>query len=125
MSSIQGDFDFVGLPPADYRLEGEAAGFRLALDHITSNAGLTAEAPMRLKVGNLTESIAAPAGQEPLQRSDGIPEPPLNSRNIAGLLSPQPGVTHFAGINGTPRPVHVTPDGVDNIPLTFQLAARG
>lgn len=126
IANASGEFSFSGLPPGTYRLEAEAPGFKkLTIERVTAAVGVTAEVPVRLEVGEVTQSVTVAAGQEALQTADAtlgntldgnrIEELPLNARNIVGLLSLQPGVTRFGEVNGARRDeANVTLDGVDN-----------
>jgi hypothetical protein len=121
-----GAFSFVGLPPAVYQAEFEAAGFKkLTTEHVIATVNETAEIPVQLEVGAVTESVSVTAAAEPLRISDAtlgnafesrrIEQLPLNARNLILLLSLQPGVTRTGEVNGARRDqANVTLDGVDN-----------
>jgi len=121
-----GEFSFPGLPPATYHLDAAAAGFKkLTIERVIAAVGVTTEVPVRLEVGEVTQTVAVSGAQEALQTADAtlgntlegrrIEELPLNARNIVGLLSLQPGVTRFGEVNGARRDQsNVTLDGVDN-----------
>jgi len=126
LTGESGEFSFPGLPPAAYRLDVEAQGFeKLTVERVTAAVNLTTEVPVRLEVGDVTQTVAVTGKQEPLQTADAtlgntlegkrIEELPLNARNIVGLLSLQPGVTRFGEVNGGRRDqADVTLDGADN-----------
>jgi hypothetical protein len=126
-----GEFSFTGLPPATYRLDAEAAGFKkLTIERVTAVVDVTIEVPVHLEVGDLAQVVTVASSQEALETAsatlgnpfDGnrIEELPLNARNIIGLLSLQPGVTRFGEVNGARRDqANVTLDGADN---NYQLS---
>jgi hypothetical protein len=131
MTDGSGEFSFAGVPPAIYRLDAEAPGFKkLTMEHVTATVSVTNEVPLRLELGDVTQSVTVASGQEALQTADAtlgnafdgrrIEELPLNARNILGLLSLQPGVTRFGEVNGSRRDqANVTLDGADN---NYQLS---
>jgi hypothetical protein len=50
-----GEFSFVGLPPATYRLDAEAPGFKkLTIEHVIAAVDSRVEVPVRLEVGETT-----------------------------------------------------------------------
>jgi len=111
-----GEFSFVGLPPATYRLDAEAPGFKkLTIEHVIAAVDSRVEVPVRLEVGEMTQTVVVSAGQEALDAADAtlgnvlegsrINQLPLNARNTVGLLSLQPGVTQFGKVNGARRNV--------------------
>src|SRR5207253_10534281 len=97
------------------------------------------ELDVRLEVGNVTETVNITSGAEaPINTSDAtigntftnkhISQLPLEARNVAGLLSLQPGVTFFGNLDpqgattdyrngsvngGKSDQANVTLDGVD------------
>lgn len=126
ITNESGEFSFPGLPPATYHLDAAAAGFKkLTIETVIAGVNVTTEVPVRLEVGEVTQTVLVAAGQEALQTADAtlgntldgnrIEELPLNARNIVGLLSLQPGVTRFGEVDGARRDQsNVTLDGVDN-----------
>jgi hypothetical protein len=64
-----GEFFFVGLPPATYRLDAEAAGFRkLVIENVTSTVNITTEVPARLEVGEVTQSVTVTSDRNRCKR---------------------------------------------------------
>ncbi|HEV2802964.1 MAG TPA: TonB-dependent receptor [Pyrinomonadaceae bacterium] len=121
-----GGYTFPLIPPGNYRLEAEAAGFKKAV--ITSVNALVdtpLDLPIKLEVGAITETVDVSASVEsPINTTDAtlgnafesrrIEELPLNARNIVNLLSLQPGVTPQGEVNGGRRDqANITLDGVD------------
>jgi Carboxypeptidase regulatory-like domain len=59
-----GEFAFVGLPPAAYRLDCEAPGFRkLTIERVTAAVDSTADVPLHLEVGEVTQTVTVSSGQ--------------------------------------------------------------
>lgn len=113
-SNPKGNFEFAALPPGDYQLEATAANFK---PYSLSNLTLTIRTPRDLIVrlelpGGLTAvEISATANELNARDAsignsmtgDRIVQLPLEGRNLAALLSLQPGVTFLRDTNTTFR----------------------
>jgi len=126
-TSDSGVYAFEQLPPGPYRVDVEATGFKKAI--ITDVQALVAkptEVNVQLEVGAVTESVtvAATANEVLLNNQDAslgnnfvtkqIGQLPLEARNVASLLTLQPGVTKEGAVTGSRADqANVTLDGVD------------
>jgi hypothetical protein len=126
-SNDSGQFVFDLIPPGTYRLEAEARGFKKAV--MTDMRALIAkptEVNVQLEVGAVTESVTVAANNNEvlLNTQDAslgnnfvgqqIGQLPLEGRNVASLLTLQPGVTRDGSVNGARADqANVTLDGVD------------
>jgi hypothetical protein len=64
IANASGEFSFAGLRPAAYRLEAEAPGFKkLTIERVIAPVNVTTEVPVRLEVGEVTQTVTVPAGQ--------------------------------------------------------------
>jgi len=122
-----GVFVFELVPPGPYRVDVEAAGFKKAIiTNIQALVAKSTEVPVQLEIGAVTESItiAATANEVALNTQDGslgnnfvsqqIGQLPLEARNVAALLTLQPGVTREGAVTGSRADqANVTLDGVD------------
>jgi hypothetical protein len=137
-TSGDGGYAFELIQPGSYRLEAEAAGFKKGV--VTDVRALVAKATeinVALEVGAVTESVtvSAGAGEVLLNRQDAtlgnnfvsqqIQQLPLEARNVASLLTLQPGVTRSGYVAGARSDqANVTLDGVDiNEQQTNQIGA--
>jgi len=126
-TSDNGTFIFDFIQPGGYRIEVEAQGFKKGV--VTEIHALVAKATavdIQLEIGNVAESVtvAAGAGEVLINRDDAtlgnnfvneqITQLPLEARNVAGLLTLQPGVTRSGYVAGARADQsNVTLDGVD------------
>jgi len=126
-TSDSGIFVFEQVPPGPYRVDVEASGFKKGV--ITNVQALVAKATevnVQLEVGSVTESVtvAATGGEVLLNNQDAslgnnfvskqIGQLPLEARNVASLLTLQPGVTKEGNVTGSRADqANVTLDGVD------------
>jgi hypothetical protein len=106
-TDANGLYSFTLLPPAVYRLEVEAQGFKhYRQDEIALGAGQTAEQTVILVVGALTENIEV-SSQAPLLNAENanissdvsarqVAELPLNLRNVIGLATLSSSVSNAA-----------------------------
>src|ERR1051325_331425 len=121
-----GGYAFTSIPPGTYRLEVEAKGFKKAsISELHAQIDTPGTQDVQLEVGNISETVSIVAGAEtPINTSDAtlgntyesrrIIELPLNSNNVVGLLSLQPGVTRSGYVNGgRADQSNITLDGVD------------
>ncbi|MEP6911436.1 MAG: TonB-dependent receptor [bacterium] len=140
VTSTQGGYVFTAVPPGTYTVQAEAQGFKKAIvSNVKAQVSTPAELNVQLEVGNVTETVNIASGTEaPLNTSDAtignaftnkhISQLPLEARNVAGLLSLQPGVTFFGNVDpqgattdyrngsvngGKSDQANVTLDGVD------------
>src|ERR1041384_5668740 len=118
-------FDFVQV--GDYRLEVEAKGFKKALvNDIHALGANAATADVQLEIGNVSESVTVSSAPEEVlvNRDDAtlgnnfinkqITQLPLEAKNVAALLTLQPGVTREGYVSGARSDQsNVTLDGVD------------
>ena len=122
-----GVYNFDLIPPGEYRLEVEAAGFKKAIvPDVRALVAKATEINVTLEVGNIAESVtvSASSAEELLNTRDAtignnfisqqILQLPLESRNVVELLSLQPGVTPKGYVTGSRADqANVTLDGVD------------
>jgi hypothetical protein len=122
-----GVFLFDLLPPGEYRVEVEAAGFRKSVvESAKALIGKTTEISIRLEIGQVSQvvevSISAQANQINTQdaslgnvmETTQISQLPLEGRNLVDLLSLQPGSTREGYVTGSRADQsNVTLDGVD------------
>lgn len=126
-TSDNGTYGFELIPPGDYRIEVEAKGFKKGV--VTEVHALVAKptaVDVQLEIGNISESvtIAAGSGELLVNRDDAtlgnnfvsqqISQLPLESRNVLGLLTLQPGVSPSGYVTGARSDQsNITLDGVD------------
>ena len=121
-----GAYVFTAVPPGTYRLEVEAGNFKKAVvSEVHAQIDTPGTFDVKLEVGNVAETVSVVAGGDaPINTSDAtlgntfesrrITELPLNSNNVVGLLSLQPGVTRTGYVNGgRSDQANITLDGVD------------
>ena len=137
-SDAAGRYTFAQIPPGDYRINGQAAGFT---DVVINNVRLLVNTPATInvefaKVGAVAETVLVSAEAVQVNTTDAslghafgtrpILELPFEARNVAQLLSLQPGVTFIGntdtlandGRNGSVAggrsdQANVTLDGID------------
>ena len=126
-TSESGIYVFELVTPGPYRVDVEATGFKKKI--VTDIQALVAkptEVNVQLEIGAVTESVtvAATANEVLLNTQDAslgnnfvtkqIGELPLEARNVAALLTLQPGVTREGSVTGSRADqANVTLDGVD------------
>jgi len=126
-TSESGIYVFELVPPGPYRVDVEATGFKKKI--ITNIQALVAkptEVNVQLEIGAVTETVtvAATANEVLLNTQDAslgnnfvsqqIGQLPLEARNVAALLTLQPGVTKEGAVTGSRADqANVTLDGVD------------
>ena len=105
-SNDSGLYQFLDVPPGDYKLEANAKGFApFIVSKVTLLVKLPSTLHIQLQVGTETTSVTV-EGEAPLiNRSDAslgnaveqdqIQELPIADRNVVNLLSLQPGVTYL------------------------------
>jgi hypothetical protein len=137
-SGAAGRYTFAQVPPGDYQIHGQAAGFA---DVVVNDVRLLVNTPATLnvkfeKLGVIAETISVSAEATQVNTTDAsignafgtrpILELPFEGRNVAQLLSLQPGVTSVGntdtlandGRNGSvggsrSDQANVTLDGID------------
>src|SRR5438445_9271461 len=127
VSTDAGLYIFDLLPPADYRIEIEAAGFRRSVvDNAKALIGKQTEVNVRLDIGAVSQTVEVSiSAQNALINtqdaslgnvfdSQQITQLPLEGRNLVDLLSLQPGATQEGYVTGSRADQsNVTLDGVD------------
>jgi hypothetical protein len=105
-SNAAGLYQFLEVPPGDYRLEATAAGFATFLaSKITLVVKTPSTIPIRFQVAGVATSVTV-EGEAPLInrtdatlgnviQGDQIAELPIADRNVGYLLSLQPGVSYM------------------------------
>jgi len=126
-TSESGVYVFELVPPGLYRVDVEVAGFKKGI--VTNIQALVAkptEVNIQLEIGAVTESVTVEAsGNEVLINNQDaslgnnfvtkqIGQLPLEARNVAALLTLQPGVTREGSVTGSRADqANVTLDGID------------
>ena len=126
-SNESGQFSFESIQPGTYHLELEAKGFKkAAVSDVRALVSKPTDVSVQLEIGAVTETVSVTAGANEaiINTQDAslgnnfvsqqIIQLPLNARNVANLLSLQPGVTpqgYVAG--GRSDQANLTLDGVD------------
>ena len=120
-----GGYHFNQLQPGRYRVKAEVRGFKTA---VAENVNLLVDTPMvldlKLEVGGIAETITVEASAIRLNTSDAtlgsafestqVIQLPLESRNVAGLLSLQAAVTPDGYVSGARSDQsNLTLDGID------------
>ena len=127
ISNESGQFAFEAIQPGLYQLEFEAKGFKKSvLTEVRALVSKPTEVDVQLEVGNVNESVSITvgAGEAIVNKQDAslgnnfvaqqIIQLPLNARNVASLVSLQPGVTPSGYVAGSRADqANLTLDGVD------------
>lgn len=122
-----GVFSFAAVPPGNYNLTVEAAGFKkYARSEIVASVDLTTEITAQLEIGSVNETITVTStdAEQLINTQDAtvgnnfkpqqITQLPTDLRQINNLLSLQPGVTREGYVNGgRSDQANITLDGVD------------
>jgi hypothetical protein len=106
-SNGAGLYQFLDVPPGDYRLEASASGFAAVVSKVTLVVKTPATVNIKFQVAGVETSVTV-EGQTPLiNRTDAslgntieenqIGELPIADRNVVQLLSLQPGVAYLSG----------------------------
>src|SRR5438067_5206577 len=107
----EGNYFFSLVPPGSYTIQTETKGFKKAVvSDVHALVNTPTDQNVQLEVGNVSETININASSEaPINTSDAtvgntftehqILQLPLEARNVAGLLSLQPGVTFFGNVD--------------------------
>lgn len=111
VTNEEGGYSFVAVPPDTYRVEAEARGFKRGVTtDVRALVNTSTDVNIGLEVGDISEQVAVSARAEaPLNTTDAtigntfaerqILQLPLEARNVAGLLSLQPGVTFIGNVD--------------------------
>lgn len=106
-----GVYAFTAIPPDTYALEVSTEGFKkVVLNDVRAPVNTPTDVNVQLEPGNISEIIEVSAANEaPLNTTDAtigntfterqILQLPLDARNVAGLLSLQPGVTYIGNVD--------------------------
>ena len=112
-SSSGGTYQFVNLPPAQYRVEAEKAGFkRITREPVVIETQTTSKIDLALQVGDVTQTVEVTA-QTPLIQAENsslgqviderkTTELPLNGRNPLNLVALVPSVVPQGGSMSNP-----------------------
>lgn len=127
ITNNNGSFSFISITPGTYTLEAESKGFKKTnLSAFQALVDKTTELNIALEVGQVTEIVTIDAssidnivntqdaslGNNFVSRQ--IEQLPLEGRNVAALLSLQPGVSPDGSVAGSRRDqANITLDGVD------------
>ncbi|MFH1572842.1 MAG: TonB-dependent receptor, partial [Acidobacteriota bacterium] len=125
ISNDVGVYQFLQVPPGTYSLKAELSGFKTAM---IPEVVLLVDTPrtldLKLEIGELTETVTVEAGAARLNTTDAtlgsafearrIIQLPLESRNVASLLSLQAAVTKEGYVSGSRSDQsNLTLDGID------------
>jgi hypothetical protein len=111
VTNEEGAYAFNAVPPGKYQLEAESKGFKKSvISDVSALVNATADVSVHLEVGNVSETVSVAASSEAItNHTDAtignnfterqILQLPLEARNVAGLLSLQPGVTFFGNVD--------------------------
>ncbi|HEX3102638.1 MAG TPA: TonB-dependent receptor, partial [Pyrinomonadaceae bacterium] len=127
VTSSNGTYSFNAVPIGTYKVEVEAKGFKKQIrSGVDALVDKPTDANAVLEVGNVSEVVNVSAGDltSIVNTQNGslgnnfvsaqITQLPLNARNVANLLSLQPGVTPQGYVNGgRSDQANITLDGVD------------
>jgi hypothetical protein len=121
-TSAEGSFGTPSLPPGQYLVAGEAAGFRRIALVVDVEAGTTTTVDLQLAVGDLNETVTVSGTGALIHRDhhqiggvvsrDQIESLPLNGRNFLDLARLEPGVT--SPVRGTNNRLFVSVLGSGN-----------
>ncbi|PYP85703.1 MAG: hypothetical protein DMG65_20300 [Candidatus Angelobacter sp. Gp1-AA117] len=126
-TQANGSYSFGLIPPGDYKVEIEAAGFRKnVVQRVHALVGNTAEISQALQVGEVQQTVLVDTSMSEVQvntedatlgnniENQQILELPLNNRNVQDLLTLQPAVTKEGYVAGARSDQsNITLDGVD------------
>jgi hypothetical protein len=110
-SDSKGNYSFVNLVPAVYKVKVEKPGFKVFLhDQLAVEVGAVVRVDPAMTVGDVNETVQVTADSPLLQTdtssmgqtidSTQVAQMPLNGRNVMNLLSLAPGVIGNGGANG-------------------------
>ncbi len=125
VSSEVGAYQFLQLPPGTYAIKAELSGFKTAsIDRLVLLVDTPFVQDLKLEVGGITETVTVQATAQTLNTVDAtlgtafeafrVIQLPLESRNVASLLSLQAGVTESGYVSGARSDQsNLTLDGID------------
>lgn len=127
VANDNGVYTFASVQPGKYQIEVEASGFKkTSVSEFQALVDKPTEINVQLEVGQVTETVTVSAsGIENIVNTQDasignnfvsrqIVNLPLDGRNVANLLSLQPGVTPDGSVSGSRRDqANITLDGVD------------
>ena len=127
ITNSNGNYTFTSLQPGEYRIEVEMSGFKKSsVSAFQAGTDSVANINVRLEIGQVTEVVNVDAaGLDSIVNTQDasvgnnfvakqILNLPLQGRNVAALLSLQPGVTPDGSVAGGRRDqANLTLDGVD------------
>jgi len=120
-----GVYRFLNLRPGTYQLKAELQGFKTAVvDSVVLLVDTPGTIDLEMEIGEITELVTVEANAAKLNVTDAtlgnafegvrIRELPLESRNVANLLSLQPAVTETGYVSGARSDQsNLTLDGID------------
>jgi hypothetical protein len=118
-SNRNGDYRFVSLAPADYKISVKAPGFNGSMVAVTLLTDQTLNLPLELKVGSTSESVTVTAEAPVLDTADSrthltieteeLSNLPLQGRSMVTLVTVAPGVTGL-GLTAGGDPFRSRPD---------------
>ncbi len=120
-----GAFRFLQLPPGKYQIKAELQGFKTAVsDSLDLLVDTATNFDINLEVGGISETVTVEASAIKLNTQDAtlgnaisgdqVIQLPLESRNVANLLSMQPAVTPDGYVSGSRSDQsNITLDGID------------
>ncbi len=120
-----GVYQFRQLLPGKYKIRAEQQGFKTAMiENLNLMVDTPATVDLKMEIGQLSETITVEAGAVKLNTQDAtignafeglrIRQLPLESRNVANLLSLQPAVTQDGYVSGARSDQsNLTLDGID------------
>jgi hypothetical protein len=126
-TSAQGIYTAAALPPGEYRVTVEAAGFKHVNRAATVEAGTTTSVDLALELGSVADTVTVRAAVPLLNRDhhqiagvvhrEQIENLPLNGRNILEFAKLEPGVTSpVRGLAGNRTFIATLGAGLQNIP---------
>lgn len=127
VTSESGTFSFQNVPPSTYKIEVEATNFKKHVQtNVTALTDKATEVNVTLEAGNISEVVTVTAGDiDSIKNTQDaslgnnfisrqIQGLPLEGRNVADLLSLQPGVTASGEVTGARSDqANITLDGID------------
>jgi hypothetical protein len=124
VSSAQGDYSFVQMPPGNYVLEVTSPGFRVYKTKVLLQINTPSTLNVKMEIGQVTEAVNVTAEVAAVNTQNAtlgspftetqVRQLPLQTRNVVELLALQPGVTSTGQVLGAKADQNnVTLDGVD------------
>jgi hypothetical protein len=112
ITNSSGGYQFVNLPPGNYKLDVEAQGFkRYTETNVTIQVGSSTRVDAALQVGEVTQSIEVSTQTVLLETEQAtvghvvegraVEEMPLNGRNVLNLVALAPGVVPLQNVQSS------------------------